>query len=165
MRKPNRPGIAVLLLLIGALGLSAVPATAKTKRIKPLTGDYGKQFGDGQRAYVDTKNGKILSADLKLAFKSGGEICSPWGVAALPPKYQVFIPVTLKHAVTPKANNSFTVPLNKTTTEMTKATGTITGRFITARKATFTVKVSEGSCKAKLVVKVAKYLKAGPFAH
>jgi len=145
---------ACALAFAFAAGAIAAPAQAK---VKPKTGAYYKMMGK-QTAYITTDKGKVTGVAGTIAFKKAGKACVPEGLYESDGVSGVYF--TPKHPVAPNRSNRFSFKGAKQAS-YPKLKTSISGRFLSASKATFTIVAYQGKCKARLTVKNAKFTAGG----
>lgn len=144
---------------------TAAKKAKKVKKVKVKTGVYtqtvkhsvtisGQKLEVTEKGAVSTQRGKISDVVWSLLFRgSDGQLCE---IPALPPLewpnpvYSYFF--RSKKPVAPNRKNRFSFKSKAGS----PVPGSIKGRFLNANKATFTIKVAVGGCKAKMTFKKAK---------
>ncbi|MCC6755443.1 MAG: hypothetical protein IT199_03620 [Solirubrobacterales bacterium] len=142
------------LALVLAAGVLASPASAK---VKPKDGAYYQAIGK-KSGYIITEKRKITGVSTNLAFRENGAACTPDGLYTYEGVTGVYF--APKRPVGPNARNHFAFRGTKQSS-YPKLRTSITGRFISANKATFTIKAWQGKCKASLTLRKAKYTAGG----
>lgn len=145
---------------------TAAKKAKKVKKVKVKTGIYtqtvkrkitigGQKVEVAERGAISTVKGKISDVIWGLLFR--GPDGNPCEVTALPPlewpniTYNYYFQP--KKPVAPNRKNRFSFKSKPGS----PIAGSIRGRFLTPKKATFTIKAAEGNCKAKMTFKKAKF--------
>lgn len=152
---PTRPALATLSLAL-CVALAATPASAN---IRPKNGFYMQAAGGKKAGYISTKNGKVTAAGGNVAFrKKGVGRCTPDGLVSDKGITVVFF--RPPHPVKPRQDNRFSFN-GKKNKDLPELKSSITGRFLSRKKARFTIKLRQGNCRASLNLTKAEFTLGG----
>lgn len=146
--------VACALVIALAAGIAASPASAK---LPVKTGAYFQQVGK-KTGYIITDKGKITGVSASLVFKKNGKACTPDGLSTYDGVTGLYFAPKRPAASNSKNRFSFN---GTRQSAYPKLKTSVAGRFVSANKATFTIKASQGNCKASLTLKNARYTAGG----
>ncbi|HMT05387.1 MAG: hypothetical protein KDB48_10720 [Solirubrobacterales bacterium] len=149
-----------VVLLAGALAGQASMTQAQPKKPAQFTLKNGFYSGGGNTGVIFTTSGhKISEVSVTMKFKfNGGGKCAPIGTALNIESNTAYFDVDRMKPVKPNRKNRFKIPISVKTSGLSLSSGSITGRLISARKMTVSVKFRQeandfqGVCSSTLKV-------------
>jgi hypothetical protein len=159
---------ATRLLLAAALSLSAfslllVTAGPADARVKIKDGTYFQAAKKPKQpqGFVTTNGGKVSSAFGAVVFrKPNGKKCVPKDYDLLESNGRIQIAFAAKRPVKPNRKDKFSFT-NAPQSFQPGLKATVTGQFLSAKKAKFTITAKVKTCTAKLTLKNAVFTAGG----
>jgi len=149
-----------LIALLAVAGSAVAVSTATGGSIKPKNGAYYQVPKPGQAfGYVNTEAGRITGGGGSLAFRDkAGKSCAPEGLSLSEGK--VSFSFEAKRKVRPNSRNRFVISIKRSSYSPT-VRGTVSGKMLSRNRATLTLSLSAGNCKAKATFSKAVFTAGG----
>lgn len=161
----NRKVLAALTALglgtVAAFSFGVASVGAKSGKVPVKDGVYYQAAGK-QNAYIGAWHGTVGGVTARLVFKQAGKPCDATGLYPDGGVWK-FVVAPSKGAVRPSSRNRFSFKGRKLE-QAPRFKSSVTGRFISKKKATFTVKGALGKCRASKTFNKAKWRSTLPTA-